>query len=270
MTKSDKLKNIATAFEDTEESGYFVSLYKTGVSYAKLVSSLDINYKIILAFGPAGSGKTHLLSKFFNEYKEKHRIFFFKSPNFTNQALIDIYKNITKKTDILDTSDPISLFSAFKKKITIILDEAQLYSSEQLEQIRILSNSDAFSFVLCVTDLEKYKIFKDKQFETRIYDRLNFSSLSLDEIKYFIDEKMLLVDASDYFLKFDKKSFKLIHKFTKGNIRDLNRLLNRTFTLVLSNINDSMSTDKYKIRKYIEMAAIDLGLTKQIGFFQWI
>jgi len=267
MTPEERLKSIGAVFEDKDDNEYFVSLCGTSVSFEKLERSLDIDYKIILVGGPSGSGKTYLLNKFFREYGKWHHIFMYKSNNFALESLCDIYAKISReKRDSPRVC--IQKLATLDEPITIILDEAQLYSKEIIDTVRVLSNEKFLRFILAVSDDSNLAI-KDEQFESRIYEKINLSRLNHKEIKYFIEEKLLLAGASNYFLKFNNKSFRLISKLTGGNIRKLNRLLNKVFTLLPSNVDDSLNVNSKKINKYIEMVAIDLQLIKKKWFFIW-
>ncbi len=271
MTKEERLKTIAAAFEDKDDNGYFVSLYGTGLNYEKLTRSLDTDYKIILISGSSGTGKTFLLSKFHRDFKDSYPIFIYKNNDFTLDSLVQICSYLTNETyPEYDVQAALAKLQELNKSITIILDEAHLYPKAIMESVRVLSNEKFLKFIVAISKIEENSIFEDEQFESRVYEKIHLVKLEPDEVKHFVEEKLLLVDSSDYFARFDKKSLKLISKLTNGNIRSLNRLLNRVFTLLGNNISDSLNIDSKKINKYIEMAAIDLELLRRKWFFLWI
>lgn len=270
MTREERLKKIAIAFDDSEANSFFVSLYRTRINYTKLVETLSENYKMIVVAGPPGTGKTYTLWRFHNEQKDKYNLYFYKTPTFDLTSLAKIYADLSQQTISEPThTELIMALKDLGKDITIILDEAQLYSDEQMEFVRILSDESFFRVMLCINENKKKSIISTKQFETRVYKYINFASLEKKEVRHFVEEKLLLADASNYFLKFSPKTFRIIMSFTLGNIRDLNRILNRAFVLLSSNINDSLNVDTKQLNKYIEMAAIDLELVdnkKILGF----
>lgn len=270
MKKKEQLKNIVASFVDSEENEFYVSLGRSRLNYSKLVNALNNPFKIILLYGPPGSGKSFTFNKFFVEFREKYPIYLFKTPGFNMKSLITIYNSLSNESiSEIDTHGILEKFRGFDKEIIIMLDEAQLYSIEEMEWIRLLSNERNLKFIISVHKVENEDVLAQKHFQTRIYETISFSNLNLNDIRQFIEEKLILVESGNYFSKFNKKSFSLLYKFTNGNLRDINRILNRLFNLLLLNVenNESFNISEKVMNKYIEMSAIDL---KMINTKSWI
>ncbi len=274
MEKKEQIQKLITAFVDSEENEFYVSLERSRLNYSKMVNALHNPFKIILLFGPPGSGKSFLFHKFFKEYASEYPLFLYKTPDFNQSALKSIYESVTKQTiRSSDNMEALERLREIEKEIIVMLDEAQLYSQEQMEWIRLLSNEKNLKFIISVHKVANEDLLAQKHFRTRIYETIRFEPLKPEEITQYIEEKLLLSDAQNIFSKFDKKSCKLIYSFSEGNLRDINRLLNRFFSLIHSAVeaNSSFVLSSKLVNKFIEMAAIDLGMVKSKSWIrQWI
>jgi len=274
MTKIEQLKTITKAFIDSDDNSFYVSLPRTRLNYSKLVNSLNNPFKIILLYGEPGSGKSYLFNKFFNEHKDEFFLFVFKTPDFTINSLLDIYEKISNNR--LTTKDNHKVLESFRdlnEDITIMLDEAQLYTTQEMEWIRLLSNEKNLKFIISVHKVDNEDILAQKHFQTRIYETIHFNKLDLKEVKLFIEEKLLQISGQNYIPHFSEKNIKIILSLTKGNLRDLNRLLHRTFSLLALKIEheSSFEVNKKEIEKYLEMAALDLKMKIRKNWMgQWI
>ncbi len=271
--KSDLIDKILDSFVDSEENEYYVPLDGSRINYSKLTNSLNNPFKIILLFGPPGSGKSFLFQKFYNEYNQKKHMALFKTPTFDLEALYEIYENITGETLEHDLSQN-KILKAFrnnvKDEVIIMLDEAQLYSVEQMEWIRILSNEANLKFIISVHKVGKEEVLAQQHFQTRIFETIEMDNISKDDIKTYIDQKLILAEGDFFLTFFSKKEYKTIYKITKGNLRNINRLLHRFFTLYKFQFEKSKLSTMKDTKKYIEMAALDLDmLSKKKWLKRW-
>ena len=258
-------KKAKELFVDSETNEYYVALGSSRVAYAKLVNSLKNPFKIILVYGSPGTGKSYILQKFYDNFKDKLNIFFFKEPIFNKEtSLKNIYKNITGK-ELDPLLDDEGIFRAFEKdvknQVYIILDEAQLYDTQTLEWIRILSNQNSFKFVISVHRIDKEHILAQKHFQTRAFEIIEFNPLSEQEVEEYIRKKLLLGEQFEVLDMLGRGNYKLIYKYTKGILRDINRLMYRLLELVEYKKDEAMSFFTKKLKNsFIEIAALDLKM----------
>ena len=258
------IKNI---FVDGEIFDY-VNLDKSTFAYERLVQTLDKPLKLILFFGKPGTGKTFLLQKIYNDYKNKKNIVFFPRPFFDEKEFLQaLYKEIFKKVSpkFSDYNEFLAISSEKleeKSSVTVLIDEAQLYPEELIEKIRLMSDSRKFKFLFTVHKTEKEDILAKDYFQTRIWETIELHNSSLNEIKTYIEKKMLFHNKFEYLSLFKDSHYRFLMKTTSGNLRTINKLMYKLFEILEyydTNKPSSINGNKLKV-KFLEMAAIDLGM----------
>ena len=259
-----ELKNI---FIDGEVFDY-VNLDKSAFAYERLVQTLDKPLKLILFFGKPGTGKTFLLQKIYNDYKDKKNVIFFPRPFFEEKEFLStLYK------EIFDENSPeFSGYNEFlsaatkklkdKQSITVLIDEAQLYPEELIEKIRLMSDSRKFKFLFTVHKTEEEDVLAKDYFQTRIWETIELHNSSINEVKTYIEKKMLYHNKFEYLSLFKNIHYKLLMNFTNGNLRTINKLMYKLFEILeYYDINKpSVVRGKSLKPKFLEMAAINLGM----------
>jgi len=259
-----KIKNI---FVDGEVFDY-VNLDKSAYAYERLVQTLDKPLKLILFFGKPGTGKTFLLQKIYNDYKDKKNVIFFPRPFFDELEFLDaLYKDVFKENPPKFSGYNDFLSAATKKldsnsSVTVLIDEAQLYPEELIEKIRLMSDSRKFKFLFTVHKTEKEDVLAKDYFKTRIWETIELDNSSLNEIKTYIEKKLLFHNKFEYLSLFKDSHYKFIMKVTQGNLRTINKLMYKLFEILeYYDINKPSVVRGKNIQvKFIEMAAINLGM----------
>jgi 4-hydroxy-tetrahydrodipicolinate synthase len=206
-----------------------------------LMYAISEKEKMILLYGEAGSGKSFLMNKVYTTLKEKN----------LDSEIYFIY-NPVEEVEILDNLLKVSN----NKHNVIFIDEAQTLSPEKIEIIRMCSDSNKYTIILATHEKEAKQLFTKKHFTSRINYILNTTHRSYDEIVFFISSKLTQNGFEQIDRMFKKPNYKLIYKFTNGNLREINQLMYRTFDIMnYFYKKDPAKMSKNKIHnKYIEMA----------------
>ncbi|NPA55585.1 MAG: tetratricopeptide repeat protein [Epsilonproteobacteria bacterium] len=196
-------------FEDRIDTSLYVGLFKK--------IEIDIMYaihekeRIILIYATSGSGKTFLLNVVASKIKEKEdfEVIFIKNP--------------LQESKQIDTVCQLNT----TKHIVLFIDEAQLLDDTTIEKLRMVSDNKSLTLVLATHEFKAKEIFSKKHFKGRINYLIHLKPLNIDQIEMFISTKLIQHDFGE--IKFKKSHYKLIYKFTGGNLREINKLLYRTF-----------------------------------------
>lgn len=254
------------AFIDTMDDTLFIKLDKSIELYEDLKLSVQKPLKMVLVYGEPGTGKSMLLNRLYNDLEEQKGSLFYPIPMLDE----DIFFSTIAKDIFYDKSNNITNFSeltillqnsTFKQVPIIILDEAQLYSQTIMEKIRLLSDTRKIKFIIALHKTEKEDLVAKEHFQTRIWKSIVLKNSTKEDLKVYIQKKLLNADMFQVSNMFDLKAIKLIYKFTDGNLRDTNKLLYSLFGIYeYYEEHKPSSVNSLTIKhKYIEMAAIDVG-----------
>ena len=236
-------KKAKELFKDKIDINLYVPLFEK--IEIDLMYSIMQEEKILLIYGDAGNGKSFLLNKIYNSLeskKDQFNMIYFMSNPFIESEKIDelLQKELSEKNSIL------------------FVDEAQILSEEKLEKLRILSDRN-YTIVLATHEKEAKQLFTKKHFSTRLNNIVDLKPLPLNKIELFISSKLVQNNLFNVNGLFSKKNYKLIYKITKGNLRETNKLLYKTFDVLDYFYNKYPNKSKSKLdNKYIEIAHMDL------------
>jgi len=237
-------KEVKELFRDKIDINLYVPLSQK--------TEIDLTYgiyekeKMILIFGEAGNGKSFLMRKIYENLKLKNnefKLYFISNPFEEEEAL-----------------DKLFLLGNNNRHKVVFIDEAQTLSDEKIEKLRMLADNHPYSIILATHEKEAKKIFAKKHFQTRINYFVNLKPLKLDKIELFINSKLIQNEFHEIASLFKKSNYKLIYKYTKGNLREINRLMYKTFDIIdyfYNKYPHKVSNNKLD-NKYIEMAYMDL------------
>jgi len=214
------LDNLIDEFRDNIDLADFFSYFNFEIVKEEIISSKN---NLIFLLGKPGSGKTFMINYLSNNFPQKYMIF-------------NDFDNIDKNK-------------------TILIDEAQLLSDNELEKLRVLSDS-GIQVLFAMHKKEGEEIIKKPQFSSRYYQKVYMKPLNYEEFEKYIIKKFEKYSYPDIL---DKKQMKKIYKYSKGNFRMSKKIIFRALDLLDFAIRNNL---KYrKIDKCIlDMALIDLEL----------
>ncbi len=264
---SNIFENSKNVFLDTVNPKDYIQLDRVSTIYQSLKNSVKKPLKMILLYGKPGTGKSMFLSKLYDDLSVTQKIYLYKTPILDES---EFYKLLAQDIFEIKYNGELN-FTQFMKIVEkfqmdevplVLLDEAQLYSNSLMERIRLLSDTRTMKFVITLHKTEKEDLIAKEHFKTRIWESIELENASNTEIKIYIQKKLMKANCFDTANMFQNKSINLIHKLTRGNYRDTNKLLYTMFDIYsIYNENASHKINKNIIsNKIVEMAAIHTGL----------
>ena len=264
-SRYEAAKNV---FIDSIDVDEYIELESSIAAYKQLAHSLDKPLKMILLFGQPGTGKSILLSRISEKLKYQKEIHYFDTPAINQKEFFyKLFKILTTKELPSNTEVNFSALVNYckklrgKREIIILLDEAQMYSAEFMEKIRLISDSRAVKFVVALHKTKDEDLIAKEHFQSRIWEVIELKNASLTELTQYIHKKLLKKNLFDIANSLKDKDMKLIYTYTKGNYRECNKLIFTIFEICEFYDKNEPSQINYEHipQKIIEMSALKLG-----------
>lgn len=256
--------DIAKIFEEDTKNIDFFENAEVLSTKNLLIKVLDKNIKqLIFLIGEPGVGKSVFLNNIDKLLDNQYKIIKFETPLLDP---VEFIKMLIKKRryKIQDSSieglikKVVSIYKDENYLITI--DEAQLLSKNMLEIIRILADSKAFWFLLAMHKHQSKDILNEPQFSTRPHKVLELGELQKHECKDFIYKSLSNKELGPLAYELSAKYLNLIYKLTKGNFRNLKKLLYNLFLIMDTAINEDKQKYQRLSKCVLIMSAIESGL----------
>jgi len=264
-SRYEAAKNV---FIDSIDIDDYIELSSSVTAYKQLQHSIEKPLKMILLFGRPGTGKSILLNRIQGKLKYQKEIYYFDTPAPTEKEFFQkLFKVLTQKELPKNTEVNFSALIDFckslrnKREIIILLDEAQMYGSEIMEKIRLLSDTRAVKFVVSLHKTEDEDLIAKEHFQSRIWEIIELKNATKEDQTAYIHKKLLKKNLFEIANSIKPKDMKLIHKFTKGNYRECNKLMFTVFEICEYYDTHEPSKINYSHipSKIIEMSALKLG-----------
>ena len=257
------------AFVDEIRPDEYIELEGSRRAYEQLEHSLDKSLKMVLLFGKPGTGKTLLLNRLYQRYKHQKDLHFIETPSGTRKDFYEkLFRIFTGQPMPPRTTVNFETFVAFGKKIkgerkiAVLLDEAQMYPKELLEEIRVLSDTGSIKFVISLHKTDDEDLVAKKHFQSRIWETIELKNADRNEMKTYVHKRLLHHGLTEIANQLKAPHFKRIHDYTEGNFRECNKLLYTVFEIY--EYYDRQQPQKIDYSRFstkiLEMAAIKIGM----------
>jgi type II secretory pathway predicted ATPase ExeA len=262
-----RYKELQKIFIDRIEVSQYIGLDTSILFYNKLQESISKSLKMILLYGKPGTGKSVLINKIYHDAKPDQNVYLIATPIQDEDEFIrTLYRFLIPGQTIpqnLTYNQFINACNVMKDRrhITVLLDEAQLYSPSMLEKIRLISDTRAIKFVVSLHKTEKEELIAKEHFQSRIWETIELKNGTIHDTDMYIQKKLIQQNYFEIASMFTKSNIKLIHQFTDGNYREINKLMYTLFEIYdyYENHKPSKISGRHIKKKFIEMSALKLG-----------
>jgi len=257
-----------SVFIDSIDIDDYIELPSSVTAYKQLEHSMEKPLKMILLFGKPGTGKSILLNRLQEKLKYKKEIYYFDTPTTNEKEFFHkLFKVLTKQNLPHNTEVNFSALVNFcknlrgKREILILLDEAQMYSTEMMEKIRLISDTRAVKFVVSLHKTDDEDLIAKEHFQSRIWEIIELKNATQADQTAYVHKKLLKKNLFEIANSIKEKDMNLIHTFTKGNFRECNKIMFTIFEICEYYDENEPSKINYEQipPRIIEMAALKLG-----------
>lgn len=213
--------------------------HRLGLSSIEYLAKVKEGFCVIT--GEPGTGKTTLIRKFLEDWRDRADIALILTPQLNARELfiailedLGIKFNEGTKHDVIKTLRDYLIERAAKgRPVLIVIDEAQNLPDDSLEELRLLSNietpSEKLLQIILIGQpelLSKLESHKLRQLNQRISVRLSLQPLSSEETRQYIEYRLAKVGRGN--LGFKDSAINRIYQYSRGIPRLINLIASRS------------------------------------------
>ena len=210
-------------------------------AYTHLEYAIRENKGFVIVTGEIGSGKTTLINFLLTKIRQDIEVGLISNTSLTPEQFIMIlceeFEVSLNPSDSEDKARMLGRFHEFllaqfgkKKRVILIIDEAQNLAPETLEEIRMLSNLEAEKHhliqIILVGQPElktKLQLKELEQFAQRITVHCHLEGLGREELDHYIRYRLQVAGARNVDV-FSDNAVGAVHRYSRGIPRLINIL----------------------------------------------
>lgn len=241
------------------------------IALAHLTFAAEQGDGFVVIIGEVGTGKTTLCRNYLESLDDQTDSAYIFNPHLdANELLAGICHEYGKRTQEKGTKALLDILNEFLitqnaagRKVVLLIDEAQLLSTENLEMVRMLSNLETTKNkllqIILVGQPElagKLETYELRQLAQRISLNYQITPLSMEDTAAYIQHRIGIA-SKRYTQLFTTNACRLAYRFSKGIPRLINIVADRALLV-------AFSQDKPKVDKSVMQTAIsEISSTSQ-------
>ncbi len=267
-------------FTITPDPRYLFMSTRHGEALAHLIYGVSESDGFIQLTGEVGTGKTTLIRSLFQQLPEKADIALILNPQLSAKEFLASIAHELGIKDADETRSTKALIDALTEHLLVghasgnrtilVVDEAQLLTTEVLEQVRMLTNLETARqkllqiILIGQPELRTLLARNDlRQLAQRITARYHLEPLTRDETSEYIDHRLEVAGAMAPIFTANAK--REIFNQSKGIPRLINVLCDRS--LLGAYVREQANVD----RKLVRQAAREIkGISKEHALERWL
>lgn len=233
------------------------------IALAHLTFAAEQGDGFVVIIGEVGTGKTTLCRNYLESLDDQTDSAYIFNPHLdTNELLAGICHEYGNRTQEKSTKALLDILNEFlitqnfaERKVVLLIDEAQLLSTENLEMVRMLSNLETTKNKLLQIILvgqpelaDKLETYELRQLAQRISLNYQITPLSAEDTAAYIQHRIGIA-SKRYTQIFTANACRLAHRYSKGIPRLINIAADRALLV-------AFSQDKPKVNTSIMQTAI--------------